>query len=83
MYIQEEKYEETIKQLSDKESVKTIYCEVSEYDYGCHLRYDDLKNLNKEKLVFMHFNTKELYEKVIEDGYKVAKVEKEKICKTK
>ena len=68
---------ENIKQLSLNEEIRTIYCEVSETSHGVHLCYDDIKTLNKEKFVLMHFNTKELYEQIVKDGYKVAKIEKE------
>ena len=73
----------TIQKFITQESVKKIYCEVSDYGYGSHLCYEDLKKLNKEKLIFMHFNSIELYKTIVKDGFKVAKVEKEKICKTK
>lgn len=64
---------ENIKQLSLDENIKTIYCEVSEFSHSVHLCYEDLKTLSKEKIILMHFNTKELYEQVVKDGYKVAK----------
>ena len=68
---------ELIRKFSLDENIKTIYCEVSENSHGVHLCYDDIKTLNKEKFVLMHFNTKELYEQVVKDEYKVAKIEKE------
>lgn len=73
----------TVQAFEKSHNVKKIYCEVSEHDYGSHLKYEDLKTLSKDKLIFMHFNSKELYKQIVKDGFKVAKVEKEKICKTK
>ena len=73
----------TIQAFDKSDNVKKIYCEVSEYDYGSHLKYEDLKTLSKDKLIFMHFNSKELFKQIVKDGFKVAKVGKEKICKTK
>ncbi len=67
---------DNIKQLSLDEELRTIYCEVSETSHGVHLCYDDIKTLNKEKFVLMHFNTKELFEQVVKDGYKVATIDK-------
>ena len=63
-----------IRMLSNDESVKTIYTEVSEETYDVHIKYDDIIDLNKEKLILMHFNSVRLYEKAIQDGFKVAQL---------
>jgi len=64
---------ENIKRLSEDANVKTIYCEVSENNHGVHLCYEDLKKINKDKLILMHFNTKELCDQVVKDGFKIGK----------
>lgn len=61
-----------IKKLCEDESIKTIYTEVSEETYNVHIKYDDIIDLDKEKLVLMHFDTMELYKKAIKDGFEVA-----------
>lgn len=58
--------------LSIDDSIKKIYCEVATETFDAHIKYDDLKDVNKDKFVLMHFNTIELYEKAKKDGFKVA-----------
>lgn len=72
-----------IKELCEDENVKTIYTEVATKKYDVHIKYDDIKSLDKEKLVLMHFDTIELYKKAIEDGFNVAciKVSDNNECK--
>ena len=36
------------------------------------IKYDDVADLNKEKLVLMHFDTMELYNKAMKDGFEAA-----------
>ena len=58
-----------VRKLSEDPTVKTIYSEVATESYGVHIKYDDIKDLDKNKLVLMHFDTMDLYNKVIEDGF--------------
>ncbi len=64
-----------IKKLSNDESVKTIYTEVAEETYDVHIKYDDIIELDKNKLVLMHFDTFRLYERAIKDGFNIAQIE--------
>ena len=61
-----------IKKLCKDKTVKRIYTEVSPETYDVHIKYDDIANLDKEKLVLMHFGTVELYDKACNDGFEVA-----------
>lgn len=61
-----------IRKLSNDETVKTIYTEVAEETYDVHIKYDDIADLDKDKLVLMHFDTYRLYKKAIKDGFKIA-----------
>ena len=61
-----------IKALCEDETVKKIYTEVATETYDVHIKYDDVFDLNKEKLVLMHFDTMELYNKAMKDGFEVA-----------
>jgi len=65
-----------IKQLNNDETIKTIYTEVATETYGVHIKYDDIKELNKEKLILMHFDTVDLYELAKKDEYNVATIKK-------
>ena len=51
--------------------IKKIYTEVASETYDVHTKYDDVVDLDKEKLVLMHFNTMELYNRAKEDGFEV------------
>ena len=64
-----------IKKLCEDDEIKTIYTEVSEETYNAHIKYDDIINLDKEKLILMHFETMALYKRAIKDGFKVACIE--------
>ncbi len=63
-----------VRELSKDASVKTIYSEVATETYGVHIKYDDIKDLDKDKLILMHFDTMDLYKKVISDGFKTASI---------
>lgn len=63
-----------IRELSNDESIKTIYTEVAEETYDVHIKYDDIIDLNKDKLVLMHFDTYRLYERAIKDGFQIAQM---------
>ena len=63
-----------IRELSNDEGVKTIYTEVAEETYDVHIKYDDIIDLDKDKLVLMHFDTLRLYERAINDGFKIAQI---------
>jgi hypothetical protein len=41
--------------------------------YDAHIKYDDIKDLNKDKFILMHFDKVELYQKAKKDGFKVGK----------
>jgi ribonuclease BN (tRNA processing enzyme) len=62
-----------VRKLSDDKEVKKIYCDVATQTYDAHIKYDDIKDLNKEKFVLMHFDKIELYNKVKKDGFNVGK----------
>ena len=62
-----------IKELNDDPEVKIIYSEVATETYDAHIKYDDIKDLNKEKFVLMHFDKIELYNKAKKDGFNVGK----------
>ena len=59
-----------VRELSAEPSVKTIYSEVATETYDVHIKYEDIKDLDKDKLVLMHFDTVDLYNRVREDGFK-------------
>ena len=61
-----------IRKICEDETVKTIYTEVATETYDVHIKYDDIANLDKEKLVLMHFDTIDLYNKAREEGFKTA-----------
>ena len=63
-----------LKNLCADKTVKKIYTEVATKTYDVHIKYDDLVNLDKDKLVLMHFDTKELYNKAREEGFKTASI---------
>lgn len=62
-----------VRKLNDEKEVKKIYCEVATETYDVHIKYDDIKDLDKEKFVLMHFDKIELYNKVKKDGFNVGK----------
>jgi len=55
--------------INDKTYIK-IYTEVGETP-SVHTDYNELIKLDKSKLVLMHIESMDLYERVLEDGYKV------------
>ena len=59
------------KAIDDRNFVK-IYTEVGEYA-KVHTDYNELKKLEKSKLVLMHIESENLYKKVLKDGYKIPK----------
>jgi len=61
-----------IKKLCKDFNVKIIYTDVTSDMSNTHIRYDDIINMDKDKLTLMHFNTIELYNKAKEDGFEVA-----------
>ena len=63
---------EYIKKLCEDKMVKRIYTEVATQSYDVHIKYDDIVNLDKEKLVLMHFETIDLYNRAIKDGFEIA-----------
>ena len=63
-----------IKKLNEDSNVKIIYCEVRSKASKEHIYYNDIKDLNKNKLVLMYFNTTDLYKQAIEDGFKTASI---------
>lgn len=63
-----------IKKLNNNPSIKKIYTETSTETYDVHIKYDDLLKLDKEKLVLMHFNTIELYNRAKKEGFNIAKI---------
>jgi len=52
------------------DSFEKIYCEVGE-NSPIHIDYYELKNLDKAKLILMHFSSEELYEIAKNDGFVV------------
>ena len=65
---------EKIKGLVLNPNVKKVYCEASHESYGVHISYNDLKQIKSQKLTLMHFETLELYNTAIKDGFCVAKI---------
>lgn len=63
-----------VRELSMDSSVKTIYSEVATETYDVHIKYEDIKDLDKNKLVLMHFDTVELYKRVKKDGFRTASI---------
>ena len=55
--------------INDKEFIK-IYTEVGETP-SVHTDYEELKKLDKSKLILMHIESMKLYEKLLKEGYKV------------
>ena len=60
-----------IKTLCQDNNVKAIYTEVSTSSSDGHINYDDLTNLDKNKLILMHFKNVDLYQKAKIDGFNV------------
>ncbi len=60
-----------VRELCNDDSVKTIYCEVATETFDVHIKYDDIKDLSKDKLVLMHVNTMDLYNQIKKDGFSV------------
>lgn len=67
-----------VRKLSIDPSIKKIYSEVATETYDVHIKYDDIKDLDKNKLVLMHFDTVDLYKRVIKDGFKTASIKEAK-----
>lgn len=65
-----------IKKLCNDSNINKIYTEVATDTFDVHIKYEDLINLDKDKLVLMHFNTTELYQRAIKDGFVVAEIVK-------
>ncbi|MBR3322253.1 MBL fold metallo-hydrolase [Candidatus Saccharibacteria bacterium] len=65
-----------IRKLSTDEVIKTIYCEVAEETYDVHIKYEDIMDLDKNKLILMHFDTYRLYKRAIKDGFRIAQMAK-------
>lgn len=61
-----------VRKLCNDPSIKTIYTEVSTETYDVHIKYDDIIDLDKSKLVLMHFDTTDLYYRAKNDGFNVA-----------
>jgi len=63
-----------IKELCENQNVKTIYTEVATETNDVHIKYDDIAKINSDKLVLMHFDTVELYDRAKKDNYETARV---------
>lgn len=61
-----------IRKLCEDKTVKKIYTEVATETNDVHIKYDDIINLEKEKLILMHFDTSELYKKASKADFEVA-----------
>lgn len=55
--------------INDKE-FKKIYTEVGETP-SVHTDYNELKKLDKSKLILMHIESMKLYEEILKEGYKI------------
>lgn len=64
---------EQIRNLCDNPAVRAIYCEVSP-NLDEHISYDDIQELDKSKLILMHFTNMDIYNRAIADGFTVAAV---------
>lgn len=58
-----------VKCINDTAFIR-VYCEVGE-NSQVHIEYENLKNFKCDKLILMHFQSMELYNKAIKDGFKV------------
>lgn len=65
---------EFVKSLVNSSDVKKVYCETNWQSYNVHISYEDLKTIKSDKLVLMHFESLELYNLAIKDGFNVAKL---------
>ena len=65
---------EFVKALAKDEKVKRIYCEASWESYGVHIKYDDLKTIQNDKFVLMHFSDEKILVQAIQDGFNVVKI---------
>ena len=63
---------ENVKEKIMDESFVKIYCEVGE-NSPVHIEFDELKKLDKDKLVLMHFQSEKLYFKAKKEGFNVPK----------
>ncbi len=61
--------------MCEDKTIKTIYTEIATETYDAHIKYDDIINLEKEKLILMRFDTVELYKKAVSAGFEVACIE--------
>lgn len=66
---------EFIKTLSQDEKVKIIYLEVANESYDAHIEYLKVKELDKSKLILMHFDDVNLYAQAQKDGFICASVD--------
>lgn len=70
LYTSDSKDIEFVTKAINDEKFSKIYTEVGEHP-NVHMEYDELKKLDKDKLVMMHIESETLYEKILEDGYQV------------
>ena len=59
-----------VKEKMKDDSFVKIYCEVGE-NSSLHIEYEDLLKIKNDKLVLMHFQNMELYNRAINDGFNV------------
>lgn len=61
---------EFLKKAIKDDSFIKIYTEIGEHPH-VHMDYNEVKALNKTKLVLMHIESPSLYKKILNEGYKV------------
>ena len=61
-----------IKEKINDRTFGTIYTEVGE-NSPVHVEYEELKTLDKNKLIVMHIQSMDLYRKLKQEGYKIPK----------
>ena len=59
-----------VKEKLNDVSYEKVYCEVGE-NFPVHIEFRDLLELDKEKLVLMHFQSVDLFNRVVEKGFNV------------
>lgn len=72
LYTSDSKDIDYLKKAIEDNSFIKIYTEVGEYA-EVHTDYNELKKLDKTKLILMHIESMKLYEEVLSNGYNVPK----------
>ena len=63
-----------IKEIVQDSAVNKVYCEVCTESFNMHIAYSDLLSIKNEKIIPMHFNMVELYNRAKQDGFAMPKL---------